>query len=427
MDILSFTTIILILFITIGAYLIFTNQIEGRAKIIIIVAVFICFIYIFMNLNLFKSYTETKSSPVNASTIQSKEKVDTTSTSFSLSTWIYITDWNSGTAKTLFSMTNDITNNPTITIGPYNNELVIQYFTVPSTAQRDDWSSTTQLPLLYQNYVTAKENWIKASNNERHSNGFYKSTQTSGEVADSATAAIAPDAFFTTATSAALTALTTARTNYDGGSVGTSASSNTILTASVKTITTPAVGVVGEAGYTPAVTTRTSASVTDTLTSSGTGITTNPASGLYKYLNTPENNQGTWTQASLSVTGTASESRETIIIKEISIQKWVNIVVSFGDNTVDTYINGKLVDSHVSTGSVQKVTTTASNSTLNWGGFTGYISASRYYPMFLTPQEAWNIYKGGFSDNLMGNFLNQYNAKFTFTQNQVEKASFNII
>ena len=95
--------------------------------------------------------------------------------------------------------------------------------------------------------------------------------------------------------------------------------------------------------------------------------------------------------------------------------------------SLDSYINGKLVDSHINNGSVQKVSETAKNTTLNWGGFTGYISSSRYYPYFLAPQEVWKIYTAGFSSNLLGNFLNQYNAKFTFSQNQVEKASFNII
>ena len=249
MDILSFTTIIVVLFIIIGGYLIFTNQIEGRPKIIIIVAVFICFIYIFMNLNMFKSYTEATSSPTEANTMQTVTGVDTTSTSFSLSTWIYITDWNPGISKTIFSGTD---NCPTLTLDSTINNLIINYTTSESTS-------------------------------------------------------------------------------------------------------------------------------------------------------------------------------ESITIKDISIQKWVNIVICFGDNNVDSYINGKLVDSHINNGSVQLVSSVADNTTLSWGGFTGYISSSRYYPTFLSPQEVWDIYAAGFSSNLLGNFLNQYNATFTFSQNHVEKASFNII
>jgi hypothetical protein len=430
MDILSFTTIIVMLFLIIGAYLIFTNQVEGRSKIIIIVAVFICFIYILMNLDMFKSYTETKSSPVDASTIQTVTKVDTTSTSFSLSTWIYITDWNSGTNKTLFSMTNDIANNPTIVLGPYSNELVIKYYTVPSSAQQADWKASANLPVLFKAYTDARAAWITASNNERTSTGNYivnEGTQTIGAVTPSQT----PKAALRTITNAAFVTLKNARRAFDGGTTGqngystTSTSSygavnagatyNTNLSPSSQTSTTI---------ETSTLYTLNPATVTDSV--NGKDISRwNALSGGGKLEDTRtlSNNQGSWNITD----NTPTNSLETIKIKDISIQKWVNIVVSFGDNTVDTYINGKLVNSHVSTGSVQSVSTTAKSSTLSWGGYTGYISSSRYYPRFVSPQEAWDIYKAGFSDNMLGNFLNQYNAKFTFSQNQVEKASFNII
>jgi hypothetical protein len=50
MDLSSFTTIIFILFGIIGAYLIFTNQIEGRAKMVMIVAVLITVSYTHLTL-----------------------------------------------------------------------------------------------------------------------------------------------------------------------------------------------------------------------------------------------------------------------------------------------------------------------------------------------------------------------------------------
>ena len=402
MDILSFTTIILMLFIIIGCYLIFTSQIEGRAKTIIIIAVFICFIYIFMNLNLFKSYTESKSSPVDAYTPQLVTKVDTTSSSFSLSTWIYITDWNSGVNKTIFSMTNPVvtTYSPKLTLGPYSNDLVITYYTTPSTV---DSAKRDTLNDVLQAYTDAKAAWIIASNNERDASGNFFSGVGEGDIGVSAAPAqLTAYATLKENTDDAADLVTTTRAAYDGGVVGT----HTILIPSAKSGTTP--------------TTRIDARITE----SDLNKTTLPGystSALKTY------NDAKTATTQIEFTETTDFSKETITIKEISIQKWVNIVISFGDNTVDTYINGKLVDSHVSTGSVQHVSNVASDTTLSWGGFTGYISSSRYYPSFLPPQEAWNIYKAGFSDNLLGNFLNQYNAKFTFSQNQVEKVSFNII
>ena len=423
MDVLSFTTIILMLFIIIGSYLIFTSQIEGRAKTIIIIAVFICFIYIFMNLNLFKSYTESKSSPVDAMTPQTVTNVDTTSTSFSLSTWIYITDWNSGMNKTIFSMTNEVvtTYSPKIILGPYNNDLVITYYTTPTTTQNAEWG---ELNTLLTTYNTAKRNWIAASNAERDATTGFNFVSITGSGASAIgttpnTGGLISTLVNTTLrnnTNIAYTALKNARTAYDGGTTGINGKStdttyvetddagatyNTRLTRSVST----------DGAFVPATV------IDDILTNTLTG------GGISTYNAGKDDQLSAWDAA----TSTDEFSKETINIKEISIQKWVNIVISFGDNTVDTYINGKLVDSHVSTGSVQHVSNVASDSTLTWGGFTGYISSSRYYPTFLSPQEVWTIYKAGFSDNLLGNFLNQYNAKFTFSQNQVEKASFNIL
>ena len=117
-----------------------------------------------------------------------------------------------------------------------------------------------------------------------------------------------------------------------------------------------------------------------------------------------------------------------VTIKNISIQKWVNITVCFGDTNVDTYINGKLTSTYITKG-IQYYTPNSSSSpefknppfditplTSGGlpGGFDGSVSQCRYYNRFLTPQEAWNIYKSGVSSN----FLNQYSAKFTFYNQQ---------
>ena len=247
---MDFTTIILVIFAIIGAYLIFTNQVEGRAKIILLVALFIIFIVIFTNLPMFKSYNEFLSSPVSAmeaSTIAGTA-YKANSTSYSVSTWIYIQDWNInyGTPKNIMNRNH----NPSLQLDEFENNLIIKF--------------------------------------------------------------------------------------------------QTINTSSVTT----------------------------------------PVNNIIK-------------------------------IPNISIQKWVNITCCFGDKTVDTYINGKLVDTFV-TPNVQNIsplaTTTLPFSVGN--GFSGSISNTRYYNIFLSPQEAWDIYRGGFSNNMFGNFLNQFNASITFHHNE---------
>ena len=260
MDVTAFTTIILFLFVIIGAYLIFTNSIEGRAKIVLIIVVLIVFIYIFINLPIFNSYSEVTSSPASASIQTIQDKYDSTpTTSYSLSTWIYINDWATslGNKKVICqrSYTN-APNNPTLYLDTNKNNLIIKCNT------------------------------------------------------------------FNTATTS----------------------------------------------------------------------------------NAP--------------------TEEIITIPDISIQKWVHIVTCFGDNKVDTYINGKLVNTHV-TNNPQYVPAAVAPAVMppfTWTPtgqtYSGYISNSRYYARFLTPQEVWDIYKKGFSNNMLGSFLSQYNATFVFSKNQ---------
>ena len=54
MDLFSFTSIIIILFLIIGLYILATGQAEGRAKIVLVVSLLVVFIVILTNINIFK-------------------------------------------------------------------------------------------------------------------------------------------------------------------------------------------------------------------------------------------------------------------------------------------------------------------------------------------------------------------------------------
>ena len=260
MDLTSFTTIIFILLGVIGAYLIFTNQIEGRAKIVMIIAILVIFIVIIMNLSMFKSYSEGSDSPKDAN-IETTIDTYNQKSSYSLSIWMYINDWNDklGQKKNIVTRETNKGPSPEIYLDSYKNQVKIKYITAPI--------------------------------------------------------------------------------------------------------------------------------------SDATSFKTDPE----------------------------------ITIQDISIQKWVNLVVCFGDNKIDTYVNGKLVNTTIPSNPqyTQPATTNATLMPFKFGnGFTGYLSNTRHYGRFLSPQEVWSIYSGGFSNNLLGNFLNQYNAAFIFYENQNEKAKF---
>ena len=268
MDFTSLTTIILVTFLIIGSYLIFTNQIEGRSKMILIVALLIIFI-ILISLPMFQSYTTLVSSPQDAMTtysIPASSFTGTNLSNYSLSSWIYVNDWNVnyGQKKNIITSNDGICG---IQLDEYDNNLTITFNTYGDSA---------------------------------------------------------------------------------------------------------------------------------------------------------------------SITHTS----QSIHITNVSIQKWVNITVCFGDNTVDTYINGKLVNSFVTNGT-QYVTSPNPGYTIGMmpsvggnaavSGFNGSLSNVRYYGKLLTPQDAWDIYNAGFGKNMFSSFLNQYGAKFTFYKSGAEIGRMSIL
>jgi len=266
MDTGTFSIIIIGLLIIIGGYLIFTDAVEGRAKIILIVVIGILSIVLLLNTGIFNGYVKILDSPVIASNkidplLGTKYKY---TSNFSLTTWIYVNDWNTnnGKDKEIISRTLNGNSHPRIYLDPYENQVNIQF---------------------------------------------------------------------------------------------------------------------------------------------GTG---NGLPGIF--------------------------TSQTIKIPNLNTQKWVNITCCFSNTNVDTYINGKLVDTTIPTNNLYFPTITDGDGQLNFkicanNTYSGFISNTNYYDYILTPQDAWNIYNKGFSSNMLGNLLNKYNAKFSFYNNQTEVTHFYIM
>jgi len=243
-------TIIIVLFLVIGGYLLTTNQVTGSAYLILVIFTVIALVIFVMNLSMFKSYTQVLDSATDATMTSTLSEYTQRSTEYSISSWIYINDWSTKSGMPKVIMTR--ADNPSIVLDSYKNDLLVKFQTFKSD----------------------------------------KSSEGGGPVE--------------------------------------------------------------------------------------------------------------------------------IRIPNISIQKWVNITVCFGNKNVDTYINGKLVNTYV-TSFPQFITITPKASKpppfsiTPGGGFSGSISQCRYYDRLLTPKEAWDIYNSGVN----GNFLNQYSASFKFYNNDV--------
>lgn len=115
-------------------------------------------------------------------------------------------------------------------------------------------------------------------------------------------------------------------------------------------------------------------------------------------------------------------------IKNIKLQKWVNITISVYGNTVDMYLDGKLVRTCVLTAVPAALSTTdmlyvgggyktsASSTPGTDGDLRGYISNVVYKSDYFTPEEAWTIYSAGYSGAGMFDFVNRYKLNFSIVK-----------
>ena len=106
-------------------------------------------------------------------------------------------------------------------------------------------------------------------------------------------------------------------------------------------------------------------------------------------------------------------------VQNIPIQKWCNIIVATNNRTVDTYIDGKLVNTHVLSG-VPKMDKDADIEMTPDGGFSGATSKFRYYSRTITPREAYEIYREGPGGNALTDLFNKYKLKLSFMKDNEE-------
>ena len=112
------------------------------------------------------------------------------------------------------------------------------------------------------------------------------------------------------------------------------------------------------------------------------------------------------------------------IIKNVPIQKWVHLLISVYGRSLDTYINGKLVNTCILNG-VPLVTPTKESalSSINitpGGGFNGWTAQFQYWADATDPQTAWNIYKKGNGNTIFSNMFGNYGLKIALMSDGAE-------
>jgi len=134
---------------------------------------------------------------------------------------------------------------------------------------------------------------------------------------------------------------------------------------------------------------------------------------------------------------TDGASEPTFTINDFPLQAWVNVTLSVYNDSIDLYINGKLVSSKyvdnliirfpsggnrlVSLGNPWNVFNSESNDkkyTNLTGGFMGYTSKFKFFNNSLTPNEAYDIYKSGPGGSSLVNMLGNRGLDINFMDGQ---------
>lgn len=121
--------VFLIIFI-LGVYLVFTNNVNGRNKLILIVVCLVIAIYLFINLPFFKDHDDLIETPADAKQLYNIDTSTLKSSNgepFGLSMWIYVDDWSYkyGHDKNILKYS-DGDNELRIYLDKNKNDLIIQ-------------------------------------------------------------------------------------------------------------------------------------------------------------------------------------------------------------------------------------------------------------------------------------------------------------
>ena len=132
---LSFLIRLVLLFLlVICVYLVFTNNVQGRMKLIVIVFCVVIGLYLYSKLKLFKEYNEYYPTPESAKeeyTIN-KDLLKKSDGQFTISVWVFIDDWNYkyGERKVILKKavpsSKGEMNLPSIEMDAYKNDLIIK-------------------------------------------------------------------------------------------------------------------------------------------------------------------------------------------------------------------------------------------------------------------------------------------------------------
>jgi hypothetical protein len=110
------------------------------------------------------------------------------------------------------------------------------------------------------------------------------------------------------------------------------------------------------------------------------------------------------------------------ILTNFPLQKWVYVILSFDGQTVDIYIDGKLIRSEKLANAPEATTKETSNITFKDRPQTAEIYLAKFErnPTVIDPSTAWSNYMAGNGGNYFSNLFSSYGATFTLTKDNLD-------
>ncbi len=124
-----------------------------------------------------------------------------------------------------------------------------------------------------------------------------------------------------------------------------------------------------------------------------------------------------------SLAGRPPNSDHNCTIENFPLQRWVNLIVSLNNRTLDLYLDGKLVRTCILPAPA-KIHNNAPVLITPGGGFKGYTSNLQFFSNPLNPQQSFNIYRAG--PNCGSDFFDKYKLKVTYLVDNKEEGEFTI-
>lgn len=113
------------------------------------------------------------------------------------------------------------------------------------------------------------------------------------------------------------------------------------------------------------------------------------------------------------------------IMSNFPLQKWVNIILSVDNDTVDLYIDGKLIRSHKVEKRIKQIGKTGTN--IIFGSpVDAYLAKMERQPKAMDPTNAWNKYMEGNGGNYFSRMFANYGGNFTLTKDDLDVQEFQL-